>query len=62
MELPIISNKPGGLKIVTANGSVRYAHNIPKKKSVYRSSVTGKIVTKAFALKNPATTYKDTIK
>jgi hypothetical protein len=34
----------------------------PKKKSVYRSSVTGKIVTKAFALKNPATTYKDTIK
>lgn len=28
MELPIISNKPGGLKIVTANGSVRYAHNI----------------------------------
>jgi hypothetical protein len=46
MELPIISNKPAK----------------PKKKSVYRSSVTGKIVTKAFALKNPATTYKDTIK
>lgn len=32
-----------------------------KKKFVYRSSITGKIITKAYALRNPATTYKDTM-
>jgi hypothetical protein len=31
-------------------------------KVVYRSSITGRIVTEAYAKANPKTTYKDTIK
>lgn len=32
------------------------------KNYVYRSSITGKIVTATYAKDNPDTTYKDTIK
>lgn len=33
-----------------------------KKRYVYRSAVTGKFVTKKFALKHPKKTYRDLIK
>jgi hypothetical protein len=32
------------------------------KKTVYRSAVTGKFVTKSYAVKNPKTTVKETVK
>ena len=32
------------------------------KRTIYRSSITGKIVTRKFALDNPDTTEKETIK
>lgn len=35
---------------------------VAKKRFVYRCSVTGKIVAKKYAMLNPDTTFKDTIK
>ncbi len=33
-----------------------------KKKSVYRSAVTGKFVTKKYTLKNPKTTERESVR
>jgi hypothetical protein len=33
----------------------------PKKKTIYRSSRTGRIVTEAYALRNPNTTEKERV-
>ena len=34
----------------------------PGKRSVYRSSITGKFVSKSYYLDNPDTTYKTSVK
>jgi hypothetical protein len=52
-----MAKKSASKKAVAASSSRK-----PKKKSRYRSAVTGKLVKKEVADKNPSTTVKETVK